>query len=93
MTNLLARLAILLRMAPLIAATRNAARVISDCWLALQIETACWYSWRLAPADTCDRARMYGEVFRLTGNHVTGWPCRYMLEYVDGQANAGQRPL
>jgi hypothetical protein len=34
---------------------------------------------------------MHGGLFLLTGSHLTGWPCRYMLEYVDGEVNAGQR--
>jgi hypothetical protein len=90
LTGPLGRLAMLLRLGRLLVAAHNIAITISDYWLAMQIETACWYSWRLAPAGTCGRARMYGEIFCLTGDQMAGWPYRYMPEYADGAANAGQ---
>jgi hypothetical protein len=88
-----AGLAMMFRLAWLVVVARNAACRASDKWLDLKCATAAWYSWRIAPADVLDRARMHGEVFRLTGNFLAGWPYRYMAEFTDGEdPTAGTRP-
>jgi hypothetical protein len=81
MTGALARLAMALHLARFAAAAHNTAVRVSDWWLGVQCETAN----RLATPRQRERARMYGEVFALTGCHITGWPGRYLSEFVDGE--------
>ncbi len=58
---------------------------VSDWLLALQGRTAD----RVASARSRERARMWGEVFALTGWYGCRWPARYLAEFTDGE-QAGQ---
>jgi len=89
MTGMPARLAMMFRLGWLVVAVHNAASRASDRWLDLKCTTAAWYSWRIASADVLDRARMHGEVFRLSGNFMAGWPYRYMPEFTEGEESPG----
>lgn len=81
MIGMLARLMMALHLARLVPAARLARVSVADRWLDVQCETAN----RFATARQRERARMYGEVFALTGCHAAGWPCRYLSEFADGE--------
>jgi hypothetical protein len=80
-TGLLARLVMTLHLARLVPAARLARVRGADWWLDIKCVTAD----RFATKRQRERARMYGEVFALTGCHATRWPCRYLSEFVDGE--------
>jgi hypothetical protein len=55
---------------------------LDDWFLGVQAATAN----RAATMRQRSKARMYGELFALTGTHVAGWPYRYLSDYVDGES-------
>jgi hypothetical protein len=46
------------------------------------------YADRLATGRQRCRAKMWGEVFGMTGMYGCGWPSRYLSEFTDGEAAA-----
>jgi hypothetical protein len=81
-----------MRLAWVVVAYRTVMVSVSDRLLAVQLATAAWYSWRLASPKARSRARFYGEIFGLTGVHLTRWPYRYMPEFVAGEEALSPQP-